>query len=327
MPSRRYPLAPFILVAALAVLAHIEVPETAIGQTIPPSTPTVTPTRAPEPGGRSLTLTSLGGSRVALRWRGGEQSAFAVVELTNTARVHLLRGSDTSFTASVPASAVVACYMVHALGESASSLANSDGLCVLPRLGFGSPLFGSIPAEFSLSLNESNTATLTWGRARGHLAYVLVALSPTRSRLLPAEATRATDDTGGRLTCYALLSVNQQGPIGMPDVLCAVPGLASFPGAARPTATPPAVPAPSSTPSPAPTRPAATSTSAATPTNTTGAAATSTLTPCPTDDGDDNGQCPTRTPRPTRPPTPTNTMVLTPTGTLTPTPTKTPAPA
>jgi hypothetical protein len=87
------------------------------------------------------------------------------------------------------------------------------------------------PADFTLRLNESSTAHLSWGPpAGGHDGYTLLVLGPDQAPpiLLGAAVTATTHDTGGQPRCYVLMAESGGVASGNTDVLCGVPGQADF---------------------------------------------------------------------------------------------------
>jgi hypothetical protein len=127
--------------------------------------------------------------------------------------------------------------VLFALGQTAV-LGRSDLLCA--QVGLRSP--AGAPPGFTLRLNESANADLTWKAPGGQLGYLLLAAPldgrPPRVTVLPSGATSASDATGGSFTCYQLYAVF---PVGLSrtDLACGLPGVAQLPPeAARATGTP-----------------------------------------------------------------------------------------
>ena len=191
------------------------------------STPTPTPTPTSTPGvgpvGRSLSLTYLGARQIALSWRPGRGTP-VVLRIGPGAVAPVRPSSGTSHVESLEPGASLACYVVAALEGSRAAV--SDLLCVLPGSAAG------LAAEnFALRLDESPTAVLSWDRARGATGYILLPVGTERLQILPASATRATDQTAGGLTCYVLVAQIGTTTSGTTAVLCAIPGFATDFGA------------------------------------------------------------------------------------------------
>src|SRR5262249_26691082 len=97
-----------------------------------------------------------------------------------------------------------------------------------------------VPSGFTLRLNQSTTATLTWTAPGNQTGYVLLALpldgsSAPRAQNLAASATSATDTIGNAFTCYMLL-VGLRGGLSNTDLACGLPGTAQFSTSAARTA-------------------------------------------------------------------------------------------
>jgi hypothetical protein len=123
------------------------------------------------------------------------------------------------------------CYaLVPLSGDDA--LGTSDPLCLAPHTHSAS----GAPPSFTLRLNQSSTASLTWIPPGGQAGYVLVAIPSNgsqRYQILSATATSATDDTTGQPTCYLLIALANGSVMGNSDVECGIPGVFSVapPGA------------------------------------------------------------------------------------------------
>jgi hypothetical protein len=107
------------------------------------------------------------------------------------------------------------CYALRVL-QGSSTIASSDVLCVLTRLGIG-----SAAASFSVRLNESGGNLLRWAPPGGQTGYVLLPVTTDRAQLLSDSATSATDATGGVLTCYVLVTLRGGAVGGFTDAVCA----------------------------------------------------------------------------------------------------------
>ena len=194
-----------------------------------PPAGTATPTAPPGGGavGRSLSLTYLGGRQTLLTWQDGAGQPFVVRVFTDGV-VPIRPASSTSHVDTVPAGVLQACSVVVAVGPDGRPPAVSDLLCVMPGTATGFP-----PRNFTLQLNQSPVAILTWERASGATAYVLLPVGTERVQLLPSTAMGATDQTGGDVTCYVLVAQFGSQASGISAVLCAIPGFARDLGAGQ----------------------------------------------------------------------------------------------
>jgi hypothetical protein len=117
--------------------------------------------------------------------------------------------------------------------EGSRALAISDLLCLVPNSA--SPT--GAPGAFTLRLDESRTASLTWTSPGVQEGYVLVAFradggAPPTLIPLAIGATSRTHETGGAPTCYTLFAMAGGAARGNSDILCAIPDIADFSGAA-----------------------------------------------------------------------------------------------
>jgi glucose/arabinose dehydrogenase len=191
------------------------------------------------PPGTSCATTAVGGQGFSLRvgsavlaWAcGASQSGYVIARLGNFSTLLPLGGalpsSATSYIDTLP-SVGPTCYMVLPFrGSPPAAIANSDLLCMIPNAR--SPT--GAPADFTLRLNESSTAHLSWGPPTGgHDSYTLLVLGPDQAPpiLLGAAVTATTHDTGGQPRCYVLMAESGGVARGNTDVLCGVPGQADF---------------------------------------------------------------------------------------------------
>jgi hypothetical protein len=126
-------------------------------------------------------------------------------------------------TAALPES--LYCYQLVPWSD-AGALGVSDQLCLYPNTRSAT----GAPPTFTLQLHQSNMASLSWSAPGGQGGYMLQALPETgapRLISLPADATSATDDTGGQPTSYVLVPTLAGVALGQSDVLSAVPGQAT----------------------------------------------------------------------------------------------------
>jgi hypothetical protein len=89
------------------------------------------------------------------------------------------------------------------------------------------------PADaFTLRLNQSTTATLSWTPPPGApgAEYLLAALNGNGLRVVPLAAgtTTATDNTAGQPVCYALFAFAGGQTIGTTDIICGIPGVSTL---------------------------------------------------------------------------------------------------
>lgn len=116
-----------------------------------------------------------------------------------------------------------------ALSNQSTLLGNSDVLCAqIPELLPVDP----VPQGFTLQLNQSSTARLSWVNVPGATGSVLVAFpldgSPPRYQVLDSTTTLAADATGGTTTCYVLVTATTAAQTNT-NLLCGMPGVSSFP--------------------------------------------------------------------------------------------------
>jgi hypothetical protein len=120
------------------------------------------------------------------------------------------------------------CYFLLPIqGSPPALVGGSDAICSV-----GGLRAGSAPSGFSLRLNESNVAVLTWLPPPGALGanYLLAVLNGNGLQAIPLSAGSviATNDTGGQTTCYAVYAFLNGAFVGNTDALCGIPGLAHF---------------------------------------------------------------------------------------------------
>jgi hypothetical protein len=199
-----------------------------------PLTPTAMPTlptaMAPT-AGRSFAVTSHAGA-VGLSWLPGVgQTGFNVARLTGGTVTILpvggLPANATSFT-DTSAPAGLDCYALFVLGTTPQG--QSDLECAV--VGFGS--VAGAPQAFTLRMNQSGTASLSWAppSGGGQDGYLLVTIGGL-AQSLSASANSASVPING-LTCFALGAVRNGALMGYSDLLCGLPGfsnLGSGPGA------------------------------------------------------------------------------------------------
>jgi hypothetical protein len=129
------------------------------------------------------------------------------------------------------------CYQVLPVGPRGGVIASSAEVCLAPNTR---SLDGG-PTTFTVRLNQSNTASLSWTAAGGQDGFRLTAkpsIGAPRSVLLPVGATSTTDNTLGLMTCYTLEPMLNGVALGKSDQLCAVPGTSTATAAVPSGATP-----------------------------------------------------------------------------------------
>jgi hypothetical protein len=119
------------------------------------------------------------------------------------------------------------CYLLFVFGTPGVA-GLSDLLCRFDGIRVGNP-----PANFTLRLNESTTASLSWAAVPGASGYQLHAIpltgAPPRMQTLGAGTTSATDAIGADFTCYLVAATGVAANVS--DALCGEAGWASFSGA------------------------------------------------------------------------------------------------
>jgi hypothetical protein len=195
---------------------------------------TVTATRTASPtatqpagtiGGKGLAI-SQSSSGVRLTWQGGAgQSSYSLARLSGSAlnvvtTFEPLPASSTSYvdtTATGPS-----CYVLFVLGTNPEGV--SDLVCDL--IGFHTPT--GFPRDFTLQLNQSSAATLTWAppTTGGQDGYLLVPLGGS-GQTFTGDATYASAAASG-LTCYLLGATGGGALLGYTDILCGLPGFTNL---------------------------------------------------------------------------------------------------
>jgi len=214
--------------SSLGMTGTVQVNGPAATPTTPPPPP---PTSTPNPaGGRALKLST---GSVDLSWAAGTgQTGYSVYRLSTTLTTLPAGGplpaTATSFSDTSALTDPVYCYAVAPLSAT-GPLARSDLLCLLNNSASGS---GS-PTGFSIQLNQSTAASLSWN-AGGGSDLILVALplngQPIRAIALGQSQTTATDNTGGAPTCYSVFALSAGTVSGHTPILCGLPGFSTFVG-------------------------------------------------------------------------------------------------
>lgn len=187
-------------------------------------------------GGKNLRVTT---GSVSLTWSPGYLQAgyrvYRVNVLTGAVDVlplgPPLPATATGLLDAAAVDGVIYCYFVVPVDAGGGFLGVSDALCAQPG-NHGGP--GSVlPGAFALSLNQTDTATMTWtGPAGGADGYTLVVLpldgSPPSLLPLPGSATSYEFETFAVYHCFILVGKRAGAPDGNTDPLCALPGVSTL---------------------------------------------------------------------------------------------------
>jgi hypothetical protein len=100
----------------------------------------------------------------------------------------------------------------------------SDFVCSL--VGYHTP--GGYPQSFTLALNQSSSAALSWSppATGGQDGYILLQLGGSGQAFAP-DTTRASQAASG-LTCYVLGATGGGVLMGHTDILCGMPGFTNL---------------------------------------------------------------------------------------------------
>jgi hypothetical protein len=133
-----------------------------------------------------------------------------------------------------PATSGFGCYLVLVLKGTPPSFNNQAGRSDLLCTFAGSRSARGAPTDFTVSLNQSATANLTWGAPLGgagthYLVAVFAGDAPPRVLERSVAQTSITDDTNGLPACYVVLAVSGATVLGNSDFHCVIPGVSSFP--------------------------------------------------------------------------------------------------
>jgi hypothetical protein len=186
-------------------------------------------------GGRNLRI-SVAGPTVILDWDDGDvETGYLIV------RISLLTGSTTVLPnpqqpgqqryEDVPPGGFGYCYIVIPL-DGDTVLGTSDMLCASTGLAAGS----FMPRQFSLSLNQSTTATLTWMRpAESFSLYILYTaqLDGSGESYVPLPAFFESAPRNAPVpVCFTLFAARTSENYSNTELLCGFPGASTL--AARP---------------------------------------------------------------------------------------------
>jgi hypothetical protein len=194
--------------------------------------PTVTGTRTITPSPTTTGGGTLGGQNLSLRggdgllsWLdGNSETGYLVARLASSGTLLFptnapLAPNTTSTTDPFGLAEPFICYIVLPLGLN-GALGLSDLLCLFPHTASGA----LAAQQFTLQMNQSTTARLTWAPPGGLSGFVIVALplngQPARIINVDAGASSAQDDTDGVPTCYVGLTMVGGSVGGNTDLLC-----------------------------------------------------------------------------------------------------------
>ncbi|HZT06093.1 MAG TPA: hypothetical protein VFC51_03615 [Chloroflexota bacterium] len=176
-------------------------------------------------GGEAFSLTAKGptsSGEALLTWSPATvQPRYELSRLTpsGVTTLQISGGSTSAFVDGIPVGTPWACYQLASIDALGATAAKSDELCELPGTGFGTP-----PDQFTIQLNQSPTASLSWKSVAGASNILVVPLGTSRLQVLPGSATSTQDATGGSLTCYGLADLQGASLAGVAPILCAIPG-------------------------------------------------------------------------------------------------------
>jgi hypothetical protein len=141
-----------------------------------------------------------------------------------------LAGVSTSYDDPLPLSSPAVCYLLVPLGGDPPTTNNvlglSDLLCRVANTAFGDPL-----PPFSLRLDESSVATLSWSATDGLVAnrLLVVPLDGSDPQLVPVGAPPSlTYPTSSRPTCFQMQATVGTIAVRSTNLVCAVPGLSTL---------------------------------------------------------------------------------------------------
>jgi DNA-binding beta-propeller fold protein YncE len=195
--------------------------------TASPTAPTPTPT-VPSGGlcGKGLGITS-GSGGVFLTWQAGfGQTGYSVLRAAPNGGAFLppngLGPNETSFFDST-APPGLDCYALVLAGTNPQRY--SDAICAV--MGFHSP--SGSPEAFTLRLNQSAFASLTWNPPPGGIpdGYLLVPLGGD-AQILPGTATSASQLPTTSAVCFVLGALQSGVLTGFTDIACGIPGFSNL---------------------------------------------------------------------------------------------------
>lgn len=195
-------------------------------------------------GGKNARLTA---GSAALQWSSGnQQNGYRVFRFNAATGASsllpegpALPAAATGYIDGAATPNTMYCYAVAPVDSLGFILGLSDILCTMHGTAGGSVQ----PGSFTLALNQSNMASMTWvAPAGGATSYTLLIIpldsSPVTTVTLAGSATSTTHDTKGVYHCYALLGHGPGGAIGYTDPVCGLPGMSTVNAAGFPAGEP-----------------------------------------------------------------------------------------
>lgn len=180
-------------------------------------------------GGKNLRISSPGS--VGLAWDGGTaQTGYTLLRyntVSGVADLFPLAAAATSYTDATVLPGLITCYILAAT-DSSGLLGLSDLECALPGMAAGTV----IPAGFTLALNQTTNASLTWSPAPGGAdAYLSVRIPLDGSAVaitpLPGTATASLETAGTAGACFQLAAYRGS-ELGYTSILCGIPGVSTL---------------------------------------------------------------------------------------------------
>lgn len=180
-------------------------------------------------GGQNLRIAA---ESAVLTWdAGAAQTAYLLLRTTVGAGSQTMFGplaaGATSYTDTTAAPGGLYCYLLVPI-DSLGILGTSDMQCALPGITTGP----AVPSAFTLAMNQSQTASLSWSAPAGGADSYVIGIIPLNGQapsnvVLPGTATSVTRDTGGLPVCYLVAAI-RGATFGITDALCGVPGFSTL---------------------------------------------------------------------------------------------------
>lgn len=180
-------------------------------------------------GGGAFRLADTPYQTAALSWDGGAVQTSYLLARTPALALALPAAAATFVEQGLP-NGQLDCYQLLSFW-GVGLVGQSDVLCNLA----GSRSAANAPPQVGVALNQSNTALVTWTPAPSADSYLVFALpqqAGAAMRVLPVASWTLgiADNTGGAPTCYVVATIVDGGVAGNSDIMCALPGQASFLG-------------------------------------------------------------------------------------------------
>lgn len=180
-------------------------------------------------GGKNLRITT---GSIDLAWDGGNaQTAYTLLKYntgTATASLIPLAAAATSYSDPAVVNGTVYCYVLAPTVQNLGALGLSDLECAMPGMEAGTVIAGS----FTLALNQSANATMTWTAPVGGAdSYLLQRIpldgSPITNVALGGGVVTSVQAVTAAGTCFQLIGFKGAG-FGTTDVLCGIPGVGTL---------------------------------------------------------------------------------------------------